>query len=262
MGDLARKLAAEVAPEKFAARCRAARSGRYVSLRPGEDGMAYLTAHLPCEQAVGCMGALAKAVQQAAVDPSPQIRGRGQVMADTLVERLTGQACADTVPVEMQVLVPVEALLDPPSPLIGELPGHGPIPAERILPYATAWRRLLTRDGIIIGGDSRQRGFTGVLAELIRARDGGRCREPYCDAPIREIDHIHRRADGGPTSFDNGRGLCAFHNSVRENPGWRAQEIGGTIVTTTPTGQTYKSDARNGTTASQPPTRQQVGLAG
>ena len=43
--DLARMIAAEVAPEKFAARCRAARSGRYVSVRPAADGMAYLTAH-------------------------------------------------------------------------------------------------------------------------------------------------------------------------------------------------------------------------
>lgn len=175
-------------------------------------------------------------------------------MADTLGERLTGHACADTTPVEIQVLVPVEALLDPTGNLPGEIPGHGPVPLERLLPHAQAIRRLLTRDGIIIGGDSTRRAFTGVLAEFIRARDHGRCREPYCDAPIRQLDHIRRSADSGPTSFENGRGLCQFHNQVRENPGWRAERVGHRTITTTPTGHTDESDDRNGTTAGRPST--------
>ena len=49
--DLARKLAAQVAPGKFRARCAAARTGRRVTLRPAADGMTDLTAHLPPSRA-------------------------------------------------------------------------------------------------------------------------------------------------------------------------------------------------------------------
>ncbi|MGI5132159.1 DUF222 domain-containing protein [Pseudonocardia sp. CA-107938] len=217
--DLARKLAAEVAPEKFAARCARARSGRRVSVRPStEPGMADLTAHLPVEQAVACYAALRKAGNEVWVRPEPVRRGRGEIMADTLVERLTGQAQAEDIDVQVQIIVPFESLLDPDSPLPAEVPGHGPIPADIVRTGAgrKTFRRIVTRDGIVIGGDSVQRTFTGVLADLIKIRDGGRCTAPYCDAPIRHIDHIERWRDGGRTEFDNGRGLCEFHNHLRE----------------------------------------------
>ncbi|WP_226381227.1 HNH endonuclease, partial [Pseudonocardia oceani] len=146
---------------------------------------------------------------------------------------------------EIQVLVPVEALVDPGSPLPAQIPRHGPVPVDLLTTGTgrTTWRRLVTREGVVIGGDSRSRLFTGRLAALIRARDGGRCRESSCDAPIRHLDHIHRWADGGTTTVDNGRGLCAFHNQVRETRGWRAETVGSGIVTTTPTGAEYVSTA-------------------
>ena len=246
--DLARSLAAAAAPDKFTRRCRTARSDRRVSVRPAADGMADLTAHLPVEQAVACYAALVKAADELAVRPEPLTRGRGQVMGDTLVERLTGQALAGAVNVEVQIVVPVEALLDPAAQQPLEVPGHGPLPADLVSELLATgadrkvWRRLVTRDGIVIGGDSRQRNFTGSLASLIKTRDGHRCREPFCDAPIRHIDHIRRWAEGGPTTFDNGRGLCEFHNHVRKIPGWSVEVQDGSIVTTTPTGHSYASD--------------------
>ncbi|GAA3240001.1 DUF222 domain-containing protein [Pseudonocardia petroleophila] len=241
--DLTRSLAAQVAPEKFTARCRAARTGRRVSVRPAADGMADLTAHLPVEEAVACYAALAAAVNEVAVRPEPVTRGRGQILADTLVERLTGQATARDVNIEIQVLVPVEALIDPDSPLPAQIAGHGPVPVELLTTGGgrRTWRRLITRDGVVIGGDSRSRLFTGRLAALIRARDGHRCREPYCDAPIRHIDHIRRWKDGGRTEFTNGRGLCAFHNHVRETAGWTVEIADGVVTTTTPTGAEHLS---------------------
>jgi len=48
----------------------------------------------------------------------------------------------------------------------------------------------------------------------------------------------------GRTEFDNGRGLCAFHNHVRETTGWRAEATAGTVTTTTPTGTEYRSELR------------------
>ncbi len=240
---LARQFAAQVAPEKFRTRCATARSGRRVTLRPAADGMTDLIAHLPVEQGAACLAALHAAVNEASVSPEPMTRGRGQIMADTLVERVTGQATADAVNVEVQVVVPVEALVDPDSPMPAEIPGHGPVPADLIATLAgrKAWRRLVTRAGIVIGGDSRQRFFTGLLAKLIRARDNHRCSEPYCDAPIRHLDHIHRYADGGKTEFGNGRGVCEFHNHLREQQGWRVARTRNGVRTTTPTGHSYTS---------------------
>ncbi|MDQ4116319.1 MAG: HNH endonuclease, partial [Actinomycetota bacterium] len=192
-------------------------------------------------QGAACYAALHKAFNEVSVNPAPLTRSRGQVMADTLVERVTGQTQAEDVNVEVQVVVPVEALLDPDSPLPAEIPGHGPVPADLITTSAgrKTWRRLLTRRGVVIGGDSRRRTFTGLLAELIRARDRWRCSESFCDAAVREIDHIRRAADGGPTSYDGGRATCQFHNLLRELPGWSVERVPDGILTTTPTGHTY-----------------------
>jgi hypothetical protein len=192
--------------------------------------MADLVADLPAEQAAACFGALRRAVAEHYVTADTVTRSRSQILADTLVERLTGQATAGDVSVEVQVLVPVEALLDPTSPIPAQIAGHGPIPADiaREMVATTAGkkslRRLVTRDGIVIGGDSRRRTFDGVLETFIRARDGNRCTAPYCDAPIRHIDHKKRWIDGGPTEFTNGNCLCEFHNHAREP---NAREIGG-----------------------------------
>ncbi|OLL70978.1 hypothetical protein Ae168Ps1_5481c [Pseudonocardia sp. Ae168_Ps1] len=240
--DLARRFAAEVVPEKFLARVESARAERRVTLRPAPDAMTFLTAYLPVEQGVACLVALNKAFTEVSVNPAPLTRTRGQVMADTLVERLTGQAMATDVDAEVQVVVPIEALLDPDSPLPAEIPGHGPVPAELLATSEgrKTLRRLITSDGVVIGGDSRQRTFTGLLARLVRARAGNRCTEPYCDAPVRHIDHIRRDAEGGATDLDNGRGVCEFHNHVREQAGWRvARGPDGRVRTTTPTGHTY-----------------------
>ena len=239
--EIARRLAAQIAPGKFRARCAAARTGRRVTLRLSADGMTDLTAHLPAEQGAACYAALQKAFNEVSVAPAPLTRSRGQVMADTLVERLTGQATAEDVNVEIHVVVPIEALLDPDSPLPAEIPGHGPVPADVLATTTgrTTWRRLVTKQGIVVGGDSRGRKFTGLLAELIRARDRYRCTESFCDAPIREIDHIVRAADGGPTTFDGGRGTCQFHNLLRELPGWTVERVPDGILTTTPTGRRH-----------------------
>ncbi len=203
--------------------------------------MTDLTAHLPAEQGAACYAALQKAFTEVSVSPAPLTRGRGQVMADTLVERVTGQAAAPDVNVQVQVVVPVEALVDPASPLPAEIPGHGPVPVDVLATTSgkKAWRKLVTSKGVVIGGDSTQRKFTGFLADLIRARDRYRCSELYCDAPIREVDHIRRWADNGRTEFPNGRGYCVLHNKLREQPGWRAERTRDGTATTTPTGRTY-----------------------
>ncbi|WP_226350572.1 HNH endonuclease signature motif containing protein [Pseudonocardia sp. ICBG601] len=239
---MTRRLVAEIAPDRFRARVHAAKAERRVTLRPAPDAMSYLTAYVPVEQGAACLAALQKAFVEIQIDPEPLTRTRGQVLADTLVERVTGQATATAVNLEVQVTVPIQALLDPTSPLPAEIPGFGPVPADLLAtPEGTkSLRRLLTDQGIVIGGDSRKRTFTGLLATLVKARAGNQCTEPYCDAPVRHLDHIHRDADGGRTELDNGRGVCEFHNHVREQPGWQVfRAPDGIVVTVTPTGHRY-----------------------
>ena len=140
---------------------------------------------------------------------------------------------------------------------VAEVVGHGPIPAglaRDILAGSRGkkwWRRLFTAPhGGVVGGDSSRRCIDGVLAKLIGYRDGNRCREPFCDAPAREVDHVVRHRDGGRTTFTNGRATCVRSNQVREMPGWSVGlvhdglgEQPHTVATTTPTGHTYTSPA-------------------
>ena len=94
--------------------------------------------------------------------------------------------------------------------------------------------------------DSTARLFRGSLARFIRLRDRV-CRTPWCDAPVRHTDHAEGVEQHGPTSGDNGQGLCEACNYAKQAPGWRARpspsEGGHQIDTTTPTGHTYRSRA-------------------
>jgi hypothetical protein len=256
---LARRYAYEADPAGHVARGRTARADRRVTLRPAPDTMSLFTGFLPVEQGVACLAALRRHTD--ALLAAGDARGRGQIMADTLVERVTGQARATDVNVEVGIVMPLDSLVGSAAddgPGSAEVVGHGPIPAgiARDLLRSTLgrrwWRRLFTmpEGGPLVGADPRRRAFDGVLARLIEVRDGGRCRDPYCDAPIRHIDHILPHRAGGPTSFANGRGVCARGNYVREMPRWEVELVDDgfgrhphTVRTTTPTGHTYVSRA-------------------
>jgi hypothetical protein len=225
--------------------------------------MAVLSGFLPVEQGVSCLAALRAHTDSVKNTGDP--RTRDQIMADTLVERVTGQATAGDVQAELAIVIPVAALTNPDgghsaghtAGQVAEVVGHGPLPAAlatEILAGSRGrrwWRRLFTAaHGGVVGGDPARRCFDGTLAALIGYRDGGRCREPFCDAPARQIDHIVAHRSGGPTTFGNGRATCVRSNQVREMPGWAVRlvhdgtgEQPHTVVTTTPTGHTYTSRA-------------------
>ncbi|MFJ4168938.1 HNH endonuclease [Paenarthrobacter sp. NPDC089714] len=115
-------------------------------------------------------------------------------------------------------------------------------------------RRLFAApaNGELVAMDSRARLFPGGMRRFIEARDA-LCRTPYCDAPIRHIDHIVPWHAGGPTTLRNGAGLCEQCNHTKENPGWTAKPPTSgqgahhpclhTLEVTTPTGHTYRSKA-------------------
>jgi 5-methylcytosine-specific restriction endonuclease McrA len=68
----------------------------------------------------------------------------------------------------------------------------------------------------LVATESRSRRFPEGLAELVTIRDDT-CATPWCDAPIRHIDHITPWADDGPTALTNGQGLCAQCNLDKQD---------------------------------------------
>ncbi len=115
---------------------RAARAvqDRRVSLRPAPDAMSQLGALLPVAGGVAVITSLEQAATTARAQGDP--RNRGQVMADTLIERVTGQATAAAVPVEVQVVMSDTTLLGAddsprPDPRLRTSPGRDrPRPAQ------------------------------------------------------------------------------------------------------------------------------------
>ena len=235
-----------------------------MSIRPALDAMSYVTAYLPVAQGVAVHAALTAAA--AASRAGGDARSKGQLMADTFVERVTGQAAAQAVPVEVQVVMTDRALItgafgsgdETPA----QVPGYGSVPARwaRALAdrgdevAARVWlRRLYTHpeDGTLVAMDSTRRLFDGGLRRFLVARDGT-CQTPWCDAPVR-LDHVVDHASGGPTSAHNGQGACVRCNHTKQNPGWRARPEPApppgawrahTVVTITPTGHRYVSTLR------------------
>lgn len=240
-------------PEVVARRVRRAEADRHVSLRTAPDAMSIVTALVPMTQGLAVHAALTRDADtlRAAGDP----RSKGQAMADLLVERLTGQATAEAVPACIDLVISDETLLAAgPEPAV--VPGHGPIPAPIARDLVAAsldgevptWLRRLYADptGQLVATTSRQRFAPDGLADFVTLRDAGRCRTPWCDAPIRHTDHVEPVEDGGETTAANTQGLCEQCNHVKQAPGWTQQPVPGrrhTVETTTPTGHRHRSRA-------------------
>jgi hypothetical protein len=124
---------------------------------------------------------------------------------------------------------------DEPAQLFGLGSVPAPIAREMIraaqAEHAATLRRLYTdpATGALVGMESSARAFSEGLGKLLAFRDRY-CRHPYCDAPIRHLDHIHPHAHGGPTSFANGQGLCAGHNLIKDTNHTTTSPINTTAV--------------------------------
>lgn len=99
MGDAqlaaaAKAIAYRLDPHAVVERAARAEGERTVTIRPAPDTMTYLTALLPVAQGVSVYAALLRRE----TDGRGDRRSRGQVMADTLVERVTGRSAAVPTP--------------------------------------------------------------------------------------------------------------------------------------------------------------------
>lgn len=254
----ARSLTARLDQAALVRRAAKAEADRRVSIRPAPDTMAQISALLPVAQGVAVHAALLRRADELRAQGDE--RTKGQIMADTLVERVTGRASAAQGSVEVQLVMTDRSLLtgaDDPA----FVSGHGVVPA--------AWARQLVaraaaegaRSGLgawiqrlftspcgtrLVAMESRSRIAPPGLARFITTRDRT-CRTPWCDAPIRHIDHVTASAEGGRTTAENLQGLCEACNYAKEAAGWRSRTVNAatdeahTVTVEAPTGHTYTS---------------------
>lgn len=130
-------------PRTVAQRASQAATERNVSLRPAPDAMTYLTALLPVAHGVAVYAALTRKADS--VRSAGESRNRGQVMADTLVERITGRR-GGIRGVDLEIIMTDRTLLQGDSEP-ARLKGYGIVPA--------AWARALVGAGTAASDESR-----------------------------------------------------------------------------------------------------------
>jgi len=253
----AKKIAYRLDAAGFVERLAHAENERHVSLRPAPDSMVRLSALLPLTQGVATLASLSRAADSARA--SGDERGRGQVMADALVQRVTGQSTAQGVPLTVNVVMTDQSLLgfgeasdEPPTVVADGVPAVV-VPAalmRRAMRDATGetgafLRRLYANPdtGELIAMERASRLFTPEQREFLMLRDQV-CRTPYCGAAVRHADHVRPAGRDGPTSIANAVGRCEACNHAKQADGWDERlDPGGALIIRTPTGHRYRGPA-------------------
>jgi hypothetical protein len=244
---------------------------RRVEFRPDRDGMAWLSACLPADQALAGWNRLT-AVARSMQGPD-ESRTLAQLRADTFAAAVLGSGTSNDSetrgsgsftegagavrdrmhsPIRAQVLVtvPVCALLgvsDEPA----MLDGYGPVPASMarrlVADGAGSFYRVLVdpRDGapLEIGRTSYR--VTKAMRAWLRMRDG-KCPFPGCsnNSLDTEADHILAWAKGGTTGISNLGQPCPKHHKLRHATGWKPTPATKNEPPgwTSPTGRHYQSE--------------------
>ncbi|MCP9001648.1 HNH endonuclease [Pseudarthrobacter sp. RMG13] len=231
---------------------------RRLEYAPDRDGMAWLSAYLPADQAAAIWNRTTSAAR--ALQGPDEDRNLSQLRADILAawlltnnitgggtgdegreksggatggtsdEETGGIAVSGGVPsprAQVLITVPVMALLgltDEPA----MLDGYGPIPPSMarhlIADGAESFHRVLIdpRDGapLEIGRTSYR--LTKAQRQWLRLRDG-KCPFPGCSnhSLDNEADHLLAWAQGGSTGISNLGQPCRKHHRLRHITGWK-----------------------------------------
>jgi len=193
---------------------------RRVELWPGVDGSATLAAVLPEVIALRIHRRLT-AIANGLDDPD-DTRGVDAKRADVLADVLLGVQESRCTGVEVNVTIPVEAVLGLAQGL-AEIPGLGPVPAEsaRALAADGVWRAWLTRaDGTVVKTSTDTYRPTAGMARLIRAREP-ECRMAGCTQRAERCDLDHAVPWPAPTSVSNMGPLCRRHHILKTHYDWK-----------------------------------------
>lgn len=241
----ARQLRERAHPDSIAVRRTACLADRSVEFDPACDGMAYLTAYLPAEQALAIYNRVTDIARslQGRDEPRTLTQLRADAFADAVLDGGTGTAGG----IRARVLVTVPALT-----LLGlseepaSLEGYGPIDADtarRLAARAPSFSRLLTHPetGAVLSVGRDRYAVPEDLRLWLRIRDET-CRFPGCNRAARQcdLDHTDDWRHGGHTSHDNLAHLCESHHNVKHHTRWKARQLGGGLIEwTSPAGKTY-----------------------
>ncbi|MGY5765485.1 DUF222 domain-containing protein [Brachybacterium sp. DNPG3] len=257
----------KVDPEGSAERARRAAEKRCVGSVRKPHGMAMLYAMLPASQAAAIVKRLSVAAAQKVAASDDRQRAHGPVMADLLAATLLGEeaesagaqgireedrVAAGGTSIDIGIVITDRALFAPDTGEAAHIEGYGAVPASAVREQVRAallapapgqgdpagsdgpalrvlFRRLYTHPttGELVAADSRSRAFPRGMARYLGARDTF-CRGPFCDARIRQHDHIAPHAGGGPTTLGNGQGTCV-HCNGKERQGVRVERREGPV---------------------------------
>ncbi|MBG6223997.1 hypothetical protein IWX63_000552 [Arthrobacter sp. CAN_A2] len=280
-----RRLRERLHPETLTARRVRAAADRCVVFEPDRDGMAWLSAYLPAEQALAVhttVDAAARALRSGD-DPRTLPQLRADVLADILLGAggpagaapstagscrcgnlegggaegshtgggRTGEGLRASS-AKIVVTVPVFSLMgltDEPA----ELEGYGPIPADaarRLAADATSWMRLLTHPytGAVLGLDRTRYRPSEDLRTWVQLREET-CSFYGCCRPASrcDLDHVMSWADDGCTSAGNLYPACKRHHMLKHQTDWTpSPHPDGGLTWLSPGGRTY-------TTPPEPP---------
>ncbi|KRE71059.1 endonuclease [Arthrobacter sp. Soil762] len=237
--------------------------GRRVEYMPDKDGMAWLSAYLPADQAAAIWNrttALARGLQG-----PDENRNLTQLRADTFATALLGggngrslghggdagnPGKVPTPRAEVLVTVPVFSLLgatDEPA----MLNGYGPIPPsmarDLVANGADSFYRVLVdpRDGASLEIGRKSYRPSKAMRRWLRMRDG-RCPFPGCSNQSldNEADHVLAWHRGGTTGVSNLGQPCPRHHRLRHTSAWRPTPATKNEPPgwTSPSGRHYKSE--------------------
>jgi hypothetical protein len=238
-------------PESPAVRRQTAFERRSVSVEAAHDGMAWLSAYLPAEQAIGIDDRLDRiaAALRSPDEPRTFAQLRADAFAELLldgdVDRADGSHVGRGIRPQVHVTVPVISLLgqsDEPA----TLEGYGPIDVEtarRLAGESTGFTRILTHPetGAVLSVGRKKYAVPRELRRALRFRDET-CRMVGCDrrAASCDLDHTADWQYGGATGIDNLANLCRRHHRLKHQTGWAmTQRGGGVIEWTSPTGRLH-----------------------